>query len=382
MLSPMGASSGDDELPYPVGTLITERYRVERKVGAGGMGTVYAADDLTAGRKVAVKVLSRMYSRDQRVVERFQREARMASQARHPNIIEVSDLGQTRDGRWYIAMELLDGLDLHEAINLKRTYEPAELSPVLDPVLSALEAAHALGLVHRDLKPENIFLARTPDGEIVVKLLDFGVVKVPPEGAQAHLTRTGTIVGTPEYMAPEQAMDAAVDRRADLYSLGCVAYTMLCGESPFADKSTLLVLTGHVVRPPVPPSVRRPSLPSAQAVDEFLGRALEKKPDKRYQSAAEMRAALAVLAAQAGDPDAAARPITLPDKTSVESTNLQRTVVQPRTASKPTPVPRPTPMPTPQPRPSASGVSNVGLVIAALVGALLAGAISWWIFTR
>ena len=186
------------------GTLLAGRYRIGEKLGRGGMGTVYSARHVDLGRDIALKVIARRHASDERVIARFRKEARAAAQARHPNIVDVIDLGEA-DGRWYLAMELLDGIDLAQAIALKRVYEPAELPSVLDPVLAALDAAHAIGLVHRDLKPENIFLARTTGDDAHVKVLDFGVVKLADEGAEKHLTRTGTIVGTPEYMAPEQA---------------------------------------------------------------------------------------------------------------------------------------------------------------------------------
>jgi len=344
------------------------------------MGTVYAAWHVDLDRPVALKVVSPRHASEPRVVERFRREARMASQARHPNIVEVLDLGQL-EGLWYIAMELLEGLDLYDAIVMKRCYEPAEIVPVLDQVLSGLEAAHGLGLVHRDLKPENVFLARAPGGHFTVKLLDFGVVKVPPdgEGAQAQLTRTGTVVGTPEYMAPEQATDAKVDQRADLYAIGCVAYAMLCGAPPFVDKSVLRVLTSHVCDPVVPPSRKRPGLAHAEAVDRFVLKALEKQPERRYQSAGEMRHALAEMAARLGSPadmqhismppDDPSR--TLPDRGHSLADTTPAPMRPPAATTTPT-VPAPA---VTRPR----GVSATGVILAALAGAIVAAAATWFI---
>jgi eukaryotic-like serine/threonine-protein kinase len=243
---------GLDEALAP-GHVLGGRYRIDRRIGQGGMGTVYAATHLQLRRAVAVKVIARQHTADPRQVARFRREARVATQLKHRNVVEVLDLGQA-DGREYIAMELLEGVDLCDAIQLAGSYEPVDAISVLDQVLAALDAAHTAGLVHRDLKPENIYLAQSPTGEITVKLLDFGVVKVMEEGGQAQLTRTGTVVGTPEYMAPEQATGGTVDARADLYALGCIAQAMFCGRPPFVGKSVLLVMASQVSQAPPLPS--------------------------------------------------------------------------------------------------------------------------------
>jgi len=306
-----GSGFDKDELLAP-GTVLGD-YRLERKIGFGGMGTVYAAQHLSSQRRVALKIIARQHMADARQLARFRREARVASQLRHANVVEVLELGQA-DGREYMAMEFLEGIDLCDAIILARGYEPADAVPILDQVLQALEVAHGAGLVHRDLKPENVYLAQSANGDLTVKLLDFGVVKVPDEGAQAQLTRTGTVVGTPEYMAPEQATTGEVDARADLYALGCIAYAMMTGRPPFVGKSVLLVMAAHVKQQPTAPSRLRPALTAAAAIDAFVGRALEKRPDRRYQSAAQMRAALAELARAIGDHHLVERKITMPSQ--------------------------------------------------------------------
>jgi serine/threonine-protein kinase len=395
----MAAPSVDEDL-LPEGTVLAGRYRIDRKLGEGGMGAVYSAWHIDLRKAVALKVIARKHSSDPRVVERFRREARMASQARHPNIVDVLDLGQA-DGHWYLAMEMLDGIDLFDAIAIKRTYDPAELISVLDPILSALDTAHNLGLVHRDLKPENIFLARIPGSEEVrIKLLDFGVVKVMDDGAQQHLTRTGTVVGTPEYMAPEQATGGSVDRRADLYAIGCVAYAMLCGGPPFVDKSVLRVLTAQVVQPPTPPSKLRPGMLAPDKVDAFVMKALSKRPDLRFQNASEMRAALAELARAVGDPAAPSKRITIPSQNDLTSPNQGLYATHP---SSPTPDPQdlaktiPTPpsaqriparasSSTPTRTASAAavsgGVSTRGIIIAAVLGAVVAALATFFLVGR
>ncbi|HUS67107.1 MAG TPA: serine/threonine-protein kinase [Kofleriaceae bacterium] len=391
------------DLPLAPGTILAGKYRIARSIGAGGMGIVYAASHVDLGTQVALKVIARQHSSDEEMVERFRREARMASQARHPHIVDVLDLG-CADGQWYLAMEMLDGLDLFDAIVLQRGYQPAELIAVLDPVLSALETAHGLGLVHRDLKPENIFLAHGPNREVVVKLLDFGVVKVIDEGAQSQLTRTGSVIGTPEYMAPEQATGGKVDARADLYAVGCVAYAMLCGAPPFVDKSVLRVLTAHVTTPPEPPSWVRPNLPFAALVDAFVLRALEKDPARRFATAAEMRLALSDLARAVGAPDATTRPIRLPEAgppgfgdprpsgPPASSDDLARTVPDwppharsPFTAGPPA-APKAPPLPAAGTRapvpPAPARISTVGILLAALVGALVAALATWALISK
>jgi serine/threonine-protein kinase len=312
----MGAMAGErpagpfvPERELVPGDLVGERYRIVRRIGKGGMGTVYEAEHLMLRRHVALKVIARQHSLDARHVERFRREARVAAQLRHPNVVEVIDLGQA-DGREYLAMELLEGMDLCDAIQLAEGYDPLDTVPILDQVLGALEAAHGAGLVHRDLKPENIFLAQAPDGELTVRLLDFGVVKVPEGGAQAQLTRTGMVVGTPDYMAPEQATGSELDARADLYALGCIAFAMVCGRPPFRDRSVLLLMAAHVTKPPPLPSSLREGL--SPAVDEFILRALQKDPARRYASAAEMRSALHRMAHRLGAQTGSQRRIVLP----------------------------------------------------------------------
>ncbi len=258
------------------------------------MGTVYAASRIADASPVAVKVIHDEYASDPEVIARFKREGSLISQARHPNIVEVIELAQF-DGRWFLAMELLEGMNLADDLEMRTTYEPTEMVPVLASVLDALEAAHQRLVVHRDLKPANVFLAGSPDA-MTVKVLDFGVAKFVGMTAEEQLTRSGTVIGTPEFMSPEQAMGKGADPRSDLYAVGCIAYAMLCGRPPFVDNLPLRVVMKQAFEPPPRPSQRRPDLDNAAAVDGFIVRALEKKPAERYQSAAEMRQALQALA--------------------------------------------------------------------------------------
>jgi serine/threonine-protein kinase len=274
------------------GHLLGDRYRIERHLGAGAMGCVYAARELASNRFVAVKVMNDEHMADPRIVARFQREGQVMSQLRHPNLVEVFEQGQA-DGRWFLAMELLKGETLADAIAARKSYAPADAIPVLRAILDALDAAHTQQIVHRDLKPENVFLARPDDGPPVVKVLDFGVAKVVGLSAQDQLTRSGTVIGTPEYMSPEQAVGTKVDARSDLYAVGCIAYAMLCGRPPFVDNWPMKVVMKQAFEAHAPPSRVRPELAAA---DGFFARALEKEPLRRYQTALQMRAALNELA--------------------------------------------------------------------------------------
>ena len=290
-IGPMTFPDGADLLP--LGTIVGRRYRLDRCLGSGGMGTVYAAQALNDGRALALKVIHREHTEDPTMVARFQREGRLIAKIRHPNIVEVLELDED-DGAWFIAMELLAGKDLARTMTDKGPYSLAEAGPMLLGILDALDVAHAEQIVHRDVKPENIFLV---GGAAVrqLKLLDFGVAKVVSQSAQEQLTRSGVVLGTPEYMAPEQAVGTGVDHRSDLYSVGCVAYAMICGRPPFVDDWPLRVIMKQAFEPHVPPSRLRPDARFADAVDRFIARALAKKPSDRYQSADAMRADLAAL---------------------------------------------------------------------------------------
>jgi serine/threonine-protein kinase len=261
------------------------------------MGVVYAAHDLLRDRPIALKVIDRSHTEDATMVARFQREGRIVSELRHPNIVEVFDVGQV-SGEWVMTMELLEGTNLADAIDARAAYELGEALPVLRGVLAALEIAHQRQIVHRDVKPQNIFLARNGGAVPSVKVLDFGVAKVVGLNVEEQLTRSGTILGTPEFMAPEQATGRGVDHRSDLYAAACVAYAMLCGRPPFVDNWPMRIVMKQAFEPPLPPSRLRPELARTPGVDRWMARALQKKPDDRYQSAQEMRAALDTLTSE------------------------------------------------------------------------------------
>jgi len=281
----------------PPGSVLGQRYRLDRPIGAGNMGAVYAARDLADDRPVALKIINRSHTSDATMVARFQREGRIIAGLRHPNVVKVFDVAQI-DGDWVMAMELLEGTNLADAIDVRTTYECEEAIPVLRGVLDALEIAHRHQIVHRDIKPQNIFLARNGGSAASVKVLDFGVAKVVGLSTEDQLTRSGTILGTPEFMAPEQATGKGADHRSDLYAVACVAYAMLCGRPPFLDDWPMRIVMKQAFEAPLPPSRLRPELARTPGVDAFMARALQKKPADRFQSASEMHAALSALERQ------------------------------------------------------------------------------------
>ncbi|MGE0549902.1 MAG: serine/threonine-protein kinase [Kofleriaceae bacterium] len=293
--TPLGstAAADDDEQLVP-GTLIGE-YKIERLLGAGGMGEVYGAFQPVIDKRVAIKVMSRACSSNPINLERFVHEAKAVNAIGHANIVDIFSFGQTSDGRCYFVMEWLRGESLRDRLD-REPLAPTRCYEILDTVLRALEAAHAVGIVHRDLKPDNIFLVAAKDGEPErVKLLDFGIAKLSGGGTsnRARKTQTGTVVGTPAYMAPEQAAGLLVEGPSDIYSLGVVAYEMATGRVPFDAESTVQVMASHVAEPPPLPSTHR-AVPSA--FEALILSMLEKQPADRPTPAA-VRASLIELRA-------------------------------------------------------------------------------------
>jgi len=265
------------------GTELAERYRVERTLGRGGMGVVYLAEHMGVGRQVAVKVLTHDWSRHEVVAKRFKEEARAANAANHPNIVEVYDAGRLADGRLYMAMEYLTGRSLYEAICDDGPLSPVRACEVIGAVADAIGAAHHVGIVHRDLKPDNVMLVPEVNGHRV-KVLDFGISASAVRSAEEQrLTRPGHCVGTPEYMAPEQAKGHDPTPRFDVYALGVMLYEALCGDPPFVSENMVEVLTRKATEPPPPLADRVPGLPDALV--EVCHACLEVDPDLRPQTA-------------------------------------------------------------------------------------------------
>lgn len=282
-----------------VGQRIAERYLVIRKLGEGGMGDVYLGEHEEIEKRLALKVLKHEYTTRTDVVARFKQEAISASRIKHPNVVDVFDFGQLEDGRFFLAMELLEGKDLADVLADEGVLSPERGLSIAMQMCRALVAAHAKGVVHRDLKPENVFLSVTEDGTEVVKLVDFGIAKlrdVTKDGAQAErrkLTKTGMIFGTPEYMAPEQAAGRNVDDKVDVYATGIILFEMFAGRVPFTGETFMAVLTAHMTDPV--PSIRdfHPKSQVSEALQKAIYRALAKKPTDRHPSMAAFAEALA-----------------------------------------------------------------------------------------
>jgi serine/threonine-protein kinase len=262
-------------------TMVDGRYRVLRRLGTGGMAEVWCAEDQVLGRDVALKLLGSRYAEDPEFQERFRREARAAAGLTHPNIVGIFDRAEW-DGTPYIAMELVDGRTLKDLV-IQRGPMPVDVAiDLTEQLLKALGYAHKRGIVHRDVKPQNVLL----DGEGQAKVADFGIARA----ANSDMTETGAIVGTVQYVSPEQAHGQAVDHRSDLYSAGVVLYELLTGRVPFEGEAPVSIALKHVSEHPVPPSQLRPGIPPA--IEAVVLRALEKDPAHRYQSADEFITAL------------------------------------------------------------------------------------------
>ncbi|MGK0361245.1 MAG: hypothetical protein ACI9U2_003563 [Bradymonadia bacterium] len=271
------------------GTVLDDRYVILGRLGAGGMGTVYTAWQISTGRTVALKLLAEAISDNSIATERFMREARMTAGLSSPHVVRVHDFGQLEDTTAYIAMEWIDGEPLEDLIN--GPMPPARAIELVRQVCIALEEAHGQGLVHRDLKPANIIVRQLADGGDFAQVLDFGIAKVLDE-TQTALTHESQNPGTPAYMSPEQARNEPVGPPTDLYALAVILFEMLVGERPFTGTSAMSVLLQHVQATPPSLKSRLPDLPGVEAIDAVLQQGLAKKVSDRYASAQALRADL------------------------------------------------------------------------------------------
>ena len=263
-------------------TLIDHRYRVLRKLGSGGMADVYLAEDQQLGRRVALKLLARRFAEDEQFVERFRREASSAAGLQHPNIVGIFDRGEW-DGTYYIAMEYVEGRTLKDIVREKGPAPPEAAVDLTLQILRAARFAHRRGIVHRDIKPQNVLVDH--DGR--ARVTDFGIARA---GTTPEMTETGSIMGTAQYLSPEQAQGKPVDARSDLYSIGIVLYELLTGRVPFDAESPVTVAMMQVNEPPIPPRQLVPEIPPE--LEAVVLRALEKLPERRFQDADEFIAAL------------------------------------------------------------------------------------------
>ncbi|HWG52358.1 MAG TPA: protein kinase [Gemmatimonadaceae bacterium] len=274
-----------------VGTIVADRYHILRKLGEGGMGQVYLAEHVKMGRKSAIKVMNPGMSSDTDAIGRFNREAANASRISQNNVAAIYDFGETPDGLIYLAMEYVDGEPLTALMEREGALTPARAADITRQVAAALDAAHDMGIVHRDLKPDNIMLARQRDGADLVKVVDFGIAKAQGGDGQ-KVTKTGLVVGTPEYMSPEQLAGDALDGRSDTYTLGLVAFHMLTGKLPFPSDTIQESMIMRLTDRPRTLAEMRPELTWPQPVQDTFDRVLQRKAEDRYQRSSQFATAL------------------------------------------------------------------------------------------
>jgi serine/threonine protein kinase len=363
-----------------IGETLDGRYLVQRKIGEGGMGVVFAVKHTVIERPLAIKVLKKKVMRDQGTVQRFIQEARAASRIGHPNIVDVTDFGKTDDGTTYQVMELIDGMTLSRVIKSQAPLPLERVLRIATQIARALAAAHGKGIVHRDLKPENVFLIEREGRPDFVKIVDFGIAKVAPIDRTApegpRLTRAGSVFGTPEYMAPEQAAGRNdTDHRVDIYALGVIIYEMLTGKTPHKGDSTVQTIAMQMLDPIVPPSQANPAAHVPSDLEAVDMKALAKDRDQRYQTMTELLQALDDIPTEAHTVPDLQPPVMPPAATTVVD-------AQPRRAKPPT-----RPLHEPQfvatqanmtfdhvyadPAPDMERTSKVPMIVAGLVMLLL-----------
>lgn len=388
----LGADDGDLS-----GRTIGGRYAVERIIGRGGYGSVYRATHIRTGDTLAIKVLRASTREDPAVAERFEREARLASSLKHPNTLQVIDYGELPNGAPYLVMPFLEGRTMTDLLRDEGPVDPARLVDIAVQVLGSLSEAHARQVVHRDLKPDNIFLQQVHGKPDHVRVLDFGIAKTLDDPDQ-DLTRTGTVVGTPKYMSPEQAQGRGIDGRSDLYTLGVILFEALSGQTPHLGETPLATILRRVTEdPPDLQQVLR--TPAPRPLCEAIVRAMARDPERRFSDADAMAAALlaAVVpgapAVAAADPNAAA----IASSATMSAPTMPSRAVAARPPDPPPAPAEPTPAPAapaeaaapsewrpsaPVDPPAVASSSGGGMVAVLAIGGVLAlgavGAAGWW----
>ncbi|HKW10034.1 MAG TPA: serine/threonine-protein kinase, partial [Gemmatimonadaceae bacterium] len=291
-----------------VGRVLAERYHMLKRLGEGGMGKVYLAEHVKMNRQCAVKVMNSALLNDSESAQRFAREASNAARIIHPNVAAVFDYGET-DGVVYLVMEYVEGEPLTRLLEREKSLAPARAVDIAHQVAEALVAAHELGIVHRDLKPDNIIIAPGKNGHDIAKVVDFGIAKAIEEAPAESLTRTGLVIGTPEYMSPEQLLGDPVDARSDIYSLGCILYQMLTGRRSFDETTREQMIKRRLTEKAPHPRDLVPDLP--KTLDLIVVRLLARAPQDRYATVAEVRDLLIpAIALEGGFDDPSWRPPT------------------------------------------------------------------------
>jgi tRNA A-37 threonylcarbamoyl transferase component Bud32 len=340
-----------------LGRVIDKKYRIDAQIGLGGMATVYRATRLHIGDVVAIKILHAELLRDPKLAERFQREAQAAARLKHPNVVTVHDFGVCEDDVVYLVMELVEGENLRTMIKEGGPMTTAAAAAIVRQVCAALTEAHRQNVIHRDIKPANIAVETTADG-LRVKVLDFGIASLRG-GTMMTFTQTGTVLGTPAYMSPEQCLGEDLDSRSDIYSLGVVLFEMLSGVVPFNSPTATAVVMQHVQQ--APPPLRILNVSVSAAVEAVVLRALAKRREERPQSAKELADELSAAVAGVALPRSGDETVIAPDRFSMSQ--VARTMVQ-------------SPLAAPaHPAAPAHGNRRIGLIVALAVVAGGAAAI-------
>jgi serine/threonine protein kinase len=278
-----------------VGQTLDKRYKIERKLGEGGMSFVYLGSDLGTQEQFAIKVLSEALSQDANAMARLRREAALGMRLAHPNVCHIMRLGETEDGLVYVVMPYVNGEILADRNNRLGHIPLADTARFVKDMAAGLSVAHELKIVHRDLKPENVMICRAEDGTEHAVVMDFGLAKErKAEGELQKLTATGIILGTPEFMSPEQLRGKPLDPRTDIYSLALMTYEMLTGKLPFQGRTQQEMMIARLRSDPMPIRRMRPELDIPEAVEKVLNKALSRNPDDRYQTVVEFAEALSV----------------------------------------------------------------------------------------
>src|SRR3954471_7781301 len=276
-----------------IGRTLNDRYRIVEQIGSGGMGRVYKAAQAPLDRMVALKVLGAGHDRDPNFYKRFFLEASVTAKLTHPNTITLYDYGRTEDGVFFIAMEFLAGRTLSQAMQADGPLAQERVIHVAQQICRSLREAHALGIIHRDLKPANVMLLRQQDDHDFVKVLDFGLVKFfATDNPETDITNAGTFMGSPHYIAPEQARNQGPDQRCDIYSLGVLLYHMLTGRVPFTAPNPVDIILKHLHDAPVPLHELRPDLNISRGLEDIVLRCMAKSREERFQSMDELLAQL------------------------------------------------------------------------------------------
>jgi serine/threonine-protein kinase len=280
-----------------VGQRLDGRYEIERKLGEGGMASVWLGRDVASGERFAIKVLSADLSTDHNAMARLRREASFGMRLAHPNICHIIRLGETEGGLVYVVMPFIAGEILSDRTNKRGQLDLPETVRFVRDIAAGLQLAHQIKIVHRDLKPENVMVRRLPDGREQAVVMDFGLAKERRAGDELQkLTKTGIILGTPEFMSPEQLRGKPLDGRTDVYALALMTYEMLTGKLPFQGRNQQEVMIARLRGEPIPIRQARPDIPFPPAVEAVLLKGMHRDPDQRFQSAPEFAQALAQAA--------------------------------------------------------------------------------------